>query len=52
MMPKMAQNRSDLHDVLAQGTSNMDITVCKINGSLFSKRDDFNYPHYFIVMGW
>ena len=27
VMPKMARNRSALHDVLAQGTSNRDITV-------------------------
>ena len=27
MMPKMARNRSALHDVLAQGASNRDITV-------------------------
>ena len=26
-MPKMARNRSALHDVLAQGASNRDITV-------------------------
>ena len=28
-MPKMARNRSALHDVLAQGASNRDITVIK-----------------------
>ena len=27
VMPKMVQNRSALHDVLARGTSNRDITV-------------------------
>ena len=27
VMPKMARNRSALHDVLAQGASNRDITV-------------------------
>ena len=31
VMPKMAQNRSALHDVLAQGASNTDITVHQNN---------------------
>ena len=30
-MPKMARNRSALHDVLAQGASNRDITVYNLN---------------------
>ena len=34
-MPKMVRNRSALHDVLAQGASNRDITVHDIIYNLY-----------------
>ena len=35
VIPQMARNRSALHNVLAQGTSNRDITVCGIHSHIF-----------------
>ena len=43
-MPKMARNRSALHDVLAQGTSNRDITVYHIDISVCSPPCESVWP--------
>ena len=41
-MPKMARNRSALHDVLAQGASNRDITVFEIQ-QFYSRKCIWKY---------
>ena len=44
MMSKMARNRSALHDVLAQGASNRDTTVCVMPYDT-TRTEDINLYH-------
>ena len=57
MMSKMARNRSDLHDVLAQGASNRDTTVWQLCKVLYVFEHKTQYllihaPYTCIVVFW